>query len=123
MEISPLHYVCSSLYPKTNVHMVIRFSLSVEDEVATAAERHLRANPPGDSSMDNVQTAFASCGPLRGSYSINSHMGIDYLVKRNIRVLDLALYTGDFVQYFSFMKSAGCPFFSVVHVIKWTELS
>ena len=89
MEISPLHYVCSSLYPKTNVHMVIRFSLSVEDEVATAAERHLRTNPPGDSSMDNVEVAFASCGPLRGSYSMN-HMGIDYLVKRNIRALELA---------------------------------
>ena len=43
-----------------------------------------------------------------------SHMGIDYFVKRNIRVLELVLYTGDFVQYFSFMKSAGCPFFSVL---------
>ena len=59
MEISPLHYVCSSLYQKTNVHMVIRFSLNVEDEVATAAERHLRANPPRDSSVDNVEAAFA----------------------------------------------------------------
>ena len=97
MEISPLHYVCSSLYQKTNIHMVIRFSLSVENEVATAAERSLRANPPGDRSVGNVEAAFASCVPLRGSYSMNSHMRIDYLVKRNIRVLELALYTGDFV--------------------------
>ena len=98
MEISPLHYVCSSLYQKTNIHMVIRFSLSVVNEVATAAERNLRANAaPGDSSVGNVEAAFASCVPLRGSYSMNSHMRIDYLVKRNIRVLELALYTGDFV--------------------------
>ena len=77
--------------------MVIRFSLSVENEVATAAERNLRANAPGDSSVGNVEAAFASCVPPRGSYSMIRHMRIDYLVKRNIRVLELALYTGDFV--------------------------
>ena len=47
VEIIPLmNYVCSSLYQKTNIHMVIRFSPNMENEVATAAERHLRANPP-----------------------------------------------------------------------------
>ena len=58
---SPLNYVCSSLYRKTNIHMVIRFSLSLENEVATAAERHLRANnSPRDSSVDDVDVAFAT---------------------------------------------------------------
>ena len=31
-----------------------------QEEVATAVGRHLRANPPGDSSVDNVEAAFAA---------------------------------------------------------------
>ena len=32
----------------------------LRQEVATAVGRHLRANPPGDSSVDNVEAAFAA---------------------------------------------------------------
>ena len=32
----------------------------LRQELATAVERNLRANPPGDSSMDDVKAAFAA---------------------------------------------------------------
>ena len=32
----------------------------LRQEVATAVERHLRANPPGDSSVDDVEAAFVA---------------------------------------------------------------
>ena len=32
----------------------------LRQEVATAVGRHLRANPPGDSSVDDVEAAFAA---------------------------------------------------------------
>ena len=32
----------------------------VQQEVATAVGRHLRANPPGESSVDDVEVAFAA---------------------------------------------------------------
>ena len=34
--------------------------LQLRQEVATAVERHFRANPPGDSSVDDVEAAFAA---------------------------------------------------------------
>ena len=42
--------------------------LQLRQEVATAVERHFRANPPGDSSVDDVEAAFAAAimrGPLK----------------------------------------------------------
>ena len=32
----------------------------LRQEVTTAVERHLRANPPGDSNVDDVEAAFAA---------------------------------------------------------------
>ena len=34
--------------------------LELRQEVATAVGRHLRANPPGDSSVEDVEAAFAA---------------------------------------------------------------
>ena len=58
-HFSPNHRLRASAKPPVDRRRLVT-DPQLRQEVATAVGRHLRANPPGDTSVDDVETAFAT---------------------------------------------------------------